>query len=132
MREIKFRAWDKQHNMMVRDFKLGPYPEPSLDANGILCRSTWYLFMQFTGLHDKNGREIFEGDILTTRTFKNVEGKSVEICAPIKWTKGGYLLDGSLVPVTYAEEMMEIIGNIYDNPELLGSGLETATNISHS
>ena len=67
---------------------------------------------QYTGLHDKNGREIYEGDIVKdcdTGTIKTVLWH--KSCFVLRDTKGFYQW-------TYYENEHEVIGNIYDNPEL--------------
>ena len=77
---------------------------------------------QFTGLTDKNGKKIFEGDVLRFNyTGKNhgVEGKATVIfehgkfCVLWGWHKEFVCLDG------FANTTIEVIGNIHDNPELL-------------
>ena len=71
---------------------------------------------QYTGLHDKNGKEIYEGDI--GRTFKE------DICVVVYKYNGFWLkvIDKSKNYrwVIFIENNIEVIGNIYDNPELLG------------
>ena len=64
---------------------------------------------QFTGLTDKNGKRIFEGDILVLRTG---------IPYIVKFEDGGFVLTGTTIPIHHADKF-EVIGNIHDNPELL-------------
>lgn len=75
---------------------------------------------QFTGLTDKNGKKIFEGDIITMQKYGKGKHKSL-----VYFKNGKFAVDGS----NYAfkdicPRNMEIIGNIYDNPELLKGGEE--------
>jgi len=109
MREIKFRAWDKVRKDMI-------YPQEGAIAHtGVIgCsvghRFGWeYEIMQYTGLKDKNGKEIYEGDILSDNhgIIKSIKWSSIESCM------AGWNLDG------YDIQCMEIIGNIYEQPELI-------------
>ena len=64
---------------------------------------------QFTGLTDKNGKKIFEGDILEFRRGRT---------HAVKFEDGAYIFTGTAIPVRYADKF-KVIGNIHDNPELL-------------
>ena len=64
---------------------------------------------QFTGLTDKNGTKIFEGDILALRTGRP---------HIVKFEDGGFVLTDTAIPIRHADKL--VIGNIHDNPELLG------------
>lgn len=121
MREIKFRVWNKQVKKLFyldRHGLLEDSLEQVLFATNIIeadeeAGSNFEL-MQFTGLKDKNGREIYEGDILQwcdTSTVKT------------KWTVEA--TDGGWYPfieqmLTDRPDRFEVIGNIYENPGLLG------------
>lgn len=121
MRELKFRAWDKKFKKMYfkglmlcvdgdlgfdpRVFKKGKYAPLEMEL------------MQFTGLHDRKGKEIYEGDILKKHTPSNwiPEGNVV-----VKYSGNGFWCEsksgGNFFPDV---DYVEIIGNIYENPELL-------------
>lgn len=122
----KFRAWDKRFSEFMEDFFVsedGKIYKKSTDTGyGIaISRETSdeVILMQSTGLKDKNGKEIFEGDIVD---YKGRE-------AVIKW-HGSYasfiyrFVDGlqervsEWEPLFLAYYHFEIIGNIYENPEL--------------
>ncbi|TKI71999.1 hypothetical protein FC756_03035 [Lysinibacillus mangiferihumi] len=133
MREIKFRIWCKQNESMQRVSKIGfdegklwyvldedhetqpPYFEDDDD---------WVL-MQYTGLKDKNGKEIYEGDILKT---PSVSGKG-DIITTIEWNEFSWKEKLIYSPIHQFYEYFdfsdetgedsEVIGNIYENPELL-------------
>jgi len=63
MREIKFRAWDKDLHKMYNKWTVIPDDDRS------------HILMQYTGLKDKNGKEIYEGDIVKHKNGKNYEVK---------------------------------------------------------
>lgn len=80
---------------------------------------------QYTGLCDKNGKKIFEGDILKLDYIG--PGRGVQGVAEVVFKYGKFCMPWGhrkeLVPLDgFANTTMEIIGNIHDNPELLGGG----------
>jgi hypothetical protein len=108
MREIEYRAWDKKHKYMTGIFTLD---DVSKGFIGYKDNET----MQYIGLKDKNGKKIFEGDIV------NVNCGDYESIGVVTWEYGGFLLPGFVPERMMNEDDMEIIGNIYENPELLES-----------
>ena len=64
---------------------------------------------QYTGLKDKHGKRIFEGDILSLRTGRTYV---------VKFEDGAFILEDSAIPMRFANKF-EVIGNIHDNPELI-------------
>ena len=108
MREIKYRAWDKDNNCMINNWY--EITEEKFAKGRFLGRQKQTLateVMQYTGLKDKNGKEIYEGDIVTSHFLqRNVE---------IHFEKGKFLPQ----PVMASENEFEVLGNIYKNPELL-------------
>lgn len=120
-REIKFRAWDDYkmihfslsdlHGSDIGELRADQYCECE-DLTSIVSSKT---IMQFTGLHDKDGREIYEGDILD---FDEREWGG-RFKPEVIWMEniiGDWNYCGSLGDVT---EWRKVIGNIYENPELL-------------
>lgn len=132
-RKIKFRAWDSEQKEMylygdIKDFTLGSVNRT--DAG--------YIFMQFTGIHDKNGKEIYEGDVVSIKELARSENDkqrmirgsdyvSSEYIGVITWdnescdyscVQQGQTIEDA-VGFPRHEQEMKIIGNIYENPELL-------------
>lgn len=115
MREIKFRAWDKKRKRMFAVTTLNASGAVSvfIDDDGLyLLPAEQIELMQYTGLKDKNGKEIYEGDIV----------KSGPYCGkPIVFEEGRYWL-GEEPDDLFTSSVrwdIEIIGNIHENPELL-------------
>lgn len=111
MRELKFRAWNTIDNVMVYDLN-----SPSL-KHGILEEDD-YILLQYTGLKDKSGKEIYEGDI-----FKII-GSSHDFIGKVIYSceLAGYFIkfeDGEQCGLFEWNELTHIIGNIYENPELM-------------
>ena len=116
-REIKFRAWDNVNSNM--EFNIH-----QLDSLNEILHKEKYNVMQFTGLHDKNGKEIYEGDIV--RYLHKY--KPDPIYAEVRWFNqhANFALYENTYRNIYDHESdwmilkdIEVIGNIYQKPELL-------------
>jgi len=129
MREIKFRVYSKSLYVMYSpDDNI---KEPNLwDLRryviGGELKDNKDILMQYTGLKDKNGKEIYEGDIVRWNIqycgkvyFKNAEFVVDEIESLIKNRMGGSYINANLRKIKNSYNNIEIIGNIYENPELL-------------
>ena len=134
-REIKFRAWHKTFKKM---FKIGQITleegiwnfEPNnRDFIGMsIPYQPSMILMQYTGLHDENGKEIYEGDVvkITNKNSKVIPIKP--LIAQIVWSEEylAYILITTSVKDAfenlgdYIDYDIEVIGNVFDNPELLG------------
>lgn len=117
MREIKFRAWDKKANKWHEDWSnLFPWGTPQNDKSTIIIgiMPRYFDFMQYTGLKDRHGVEIYEGDIVR---FYDEQGSVDWIESMAMWIFR--LPDGEWRNFVDNGEPFEVIGNIYGNPELL-------------
>ena len=112
MREVKFRAW--QEDAVEKDLRFWTWKEMLDHDLNAMVNSPKYKIMQYTGLTDKNGTEIYEGDILTGFVFKERWTGSVEYLAPYFAVLG----ENSHIILEDLEEC-RVIGNIYEHPHLL-------------
>ncbi len=111
MREIKFRAWD---NIKKEMFKLSATPVSELTISSV-------PIMQYTGLKDKNGKEIYEGDIISGKHYVlgKVEWDDYKMRYVCERENGTFAISVSTsMVVLYGGH---VIGNIYENPELLNN-----------
>jgi len=139
MREIEFRAWDDEEKRMFERVGVEPLrvilfdhsgdskmmPPVEIGYIGIDCDD---LFLeQFTGLRDKNGRKIYEGDVvLFSRT---IDGEMLKTKSEVKIEQDGSAsfahtpqpTSGLVVWLSLGQHLyqVEIVGNIHENPELL-------------
>lgn len=141
MREIKFRAWLKYKKEMVDnarpDFfskQLHYLRDNGAGGKDILGVSTEDIeLMQYTGLKDKNNKEIYEGDIVKFEdcyfdrkdSFYNIgviqrEGKTDELVIGQLLYKKTDFDENYMNYIEQTFEVCEVIGNIYENSELLG------------
>jgi uncharacterized phage protein (TIGR01671 family) len=137
-REIKFRAWDRVEKEMVQVNILNWLYPSGLEVNNSNV-SLPYTLMQYTGLKDKNGVEVYEGDLLCIKTKAwNCEKEKdywkneivwikcddltytkayFDLSAKEKWDNGWSYEDWD--DKWENEENIEVIGNIYENPKLI-------------
>ena len=122
-RVIKFRVWDTVSKLWVAGWKL--------TQSGTSSEEKGYVWQQFTGLTDKNGKEIFEGDVIrfTETDEDSCFGREDTETVEVKWIeeiaqwraifKSGRRTELHLVVQLPTIVSCEVIGNIYENPDLL-------------
>lgn len=128
-REIKFRAWNRHLGRMLKDefyvahdgdvYQHESHPDHDLEVVDEL------ILMQFTGLHDKNGKDIYEGDVIEME--EPVMESDMIRCAVVfdegsfsaRWDRQSQTTFFPLSQCGIEDENVEIIGNIYENPDLL-------------
>ena len=132
MREIKFRTWNAKENIMVDLYKITPLAL-SINTDGLFIPfHPDVILEQYTGLKDKNGKEIYEGDILRDGVGYILEVKFgnlplLKSCNCVCTYPAFYCKQLGQAPSLECREIgdwMEIIGNIHENPELLASKTE--------
>jgi len=134
-REIKFRAWDGKKmwsSVGFTDSDLGRkvYEETYMvDGGRLICNQKGMnpILMQYTGLKDKNGNEIFESDIVKPDETENYKTQY----SIVKWIRGGFYLtwfldpgnlpglSKTINPLYEHINHITVIGNIHETPELL-------------
>ena len=112
MRELRFRAWDKKQKKMLYGVSIGTirvWDENAPLLSNEFSYSEDCIFEQYTGLKDKNGKEIYEGDIV------KLWDREPEL---VVWDN----LIGAYDPLSWEifdTDECEVIGNIHENPELI-------------
>lgn len=126
---FNFRVWDKKNKCFLESFFIDPNGQvgviyvtpPYADKDYNICVKNVIDYcnpknievMQSTGIVDKNGKEIFEGDIIEFSTFRVV----------VKWEDCRFKIKSSCCDLALdiiRAEKCEVLGNIYENKELLG------------
>jgi len=115
MREIKFRAWDKVDGVI--------WEWPAVMQFGFkILTDPAYIVMQYIGRKDKNGRDIYEDDIVQWPVFDPDPAIREAIDRPtgvVEWDEGSVgfvVVNAGMVNISF--DWVEIIGNRYENPEL--------------
>lgn len=128
MRPIRFRAWDSTRKIMATCQAV--YSSRRVIANGESWEGDDIDVMQYTGLKDKSGKEIYEGDILEYNQGLFGELAKLKERNIVKWESGGFRIKTSYLAII-TERLPNglgfdpmVIGNKYENPELLSATKE--------
>jgi uncharacterized phage protein (TIGR01671 family) len=118
-REIEFRAWHTRDNCFCNSLTLGQVSLIGIDIHSIYGGDI--ILMQYTGIKDKNGKKIFEGDIV-----KEIESEYTTYIGSVMFSGGSFRFEyrsGYYKQLSSKDirqlHTSEIIGNIYENSELL-------------
>lgn len=126
MREIKFRAWNDLKGMITNPMSMSTVvsrfikefrPAPTgFGSRAEEVKPDDYILMQYTGLKDKNGKEIYEGDVVKY-------GGASKGIGEVSWREAEFSIraddDGSALFLPIRTTSVEVIGNIYENTELV-------------
>lgn len=112
-RTIKFRAWNKEEQTMIPADRFIAHSNMFDSLSELIKRKQkHFVLMQYIGLEDKNGKEIYEGDILSSdgeiSKYNYIVDKKEFSCGCCGYTFGWSVYENNI-----------IIGNIYENPELI-------------
>ena len=117
MRELKFKLVDN-NNIVI-----GPYTIKEIYEIGDALNFDNCKWIQYTGLLDKNGKEIYEGDILESTNPKEILVRFLVQWGyrdnPYSWGLKSITTPGASYEFCDHKESMQVVGNIYSNPELL-------------
>jgi uncharacterized phage protein (TIGR01671 family) len=127
-REIKFRGWRRKYQCWEYGYLI-ECPAPELNEIVEVTKSGGRIIAaverdsigQYTGLHDKNGREIYEGDLLrcASYTYGNKETDKTSLLVKYHEMSAGFIAGPYMLGKLMDIGKCEVIGNIYENPDLL-------------
>ena len=139
MREIKFRAWDFVNKIMDEDIFIDgagnayDYASTTYNTPNTEIQRCEFPVMQYTGLKDRNGVEIYEGDILEMAEQSLLRFEVVYDAGHMAFMRNwidkrvpATRCKGEMEHLSANTDFLEVIGNGYENPELLKDGIQKA------
>jgi uncharacterized phage protein (TIGR01671 family) len=128
-REIKFKAWDNHGKKFIEnEFAMSWCNGKVINIVGVSYNKHEeddpyedVTFCQYTGLLDKNGKEIYEGDVIAKMISIGIDEPKILHKGEVVFHYGGFCMEyeGYYFPLSRQHGGCEIIGNIYENPDLL-------------
>lgn len=131
MREIWFRAWDKELKRMCDVYVIDFFTKQiSVSFVGASSVYSWeplerFVLLQYTGLKDKNGAEICDGDIIDCSYISPMTNETIKRIFKVVFTDGVFKVE-CIGHSPYGDTLLffenkkgKVVGNIYENPELL-------------
>ena len=126
-REIKFRAWlSGKHGSLRFSESRMEYNAPIIKGKWADIESGWDIhglydtipLMQYAGLKDKNGKDIYEGDIVRFTDWIN--GEMMNLNGVVGFENGSFVIKSDImIYYRWIDYEVEVVGNIYETPELL-------------
>lgn len=125
MREIKFRAWDKIGKKFVSAESVSDQKIPVIPTEHGFVLKTKFILSQFTGMKDKDGKEVYEGDVVEAAWMHH--GKPGQVFMAFiffnehigSFRIGYESLGGFSQDEVYFRYQVKVIGNVYENPDLV-------------
>lgn len=130
MRDIRFRVWDKTHSIMwyssdSNEIVVGENTVYILDTEPYAHEHSDCVPMQYTGIKDKHGTDVYEGDILC---YRDEDGDKQYW--PVSFENGCFVVNGSAIwdylrydkndqPTNHLEASLEVVGNIYNDKDVI-------------
>ncbi len=125
MREHKYKIWIPYAKIMIQPKSIQHFHESILKGITIGQLKQW-VYLQYTGLKDKNGTPIYEGDIIQVDNHipEDGEDESFDIITKCEWNGFMYTLQDRAFgcwtrQLRHQPERLKIIGNLYETPELI-------------
>lgn len=113
MREIRFRAWSKVEKIMYKNCVYNCKDAFEMQ----LSHPQIYEVMEYTGMTDIHGVKICEGDILRYE-FE----EECSVTGIVTYTSGCFCIDNDILAPLHSLSQKEVLGNVYENPELIEEG----------